>query len=262
MMKYIRLFIPIVLLFISNIMHGQNKTIYKDLQNYGRFGFLVGPALYQKAEIKPVFGQYTIEPKMAPSFNAGFSYDFHPDKLWSFQVGLYVGHEPDDYTDVTILANEIPGLEDDEVFSNRSKAFFSLSIPMTLRIQKRLGNKIYGQLKGGIRLLNFQSGSSSTGITFHMGEDSENEFPVYYMESRTLSTNYYGSLLLGGGVSWASKWFLLRTDLMYVANTQPILQGRYLFHNMISEDSGGEISLSGNYFALWLTFHIKRLKDR
>lgn len=261
-MHYKKTLIVILLLCIFSVLYSQDKNIYKDLQNYGRFGFMLGPALYQKAEITPVFGEYTIESKMATSFNAGFIYDFHPDKLWSFQVGFYLGHEPADYTDVTIPANEISGYTEDNVFSNRIKGAYSWSIPMTLRIQKKLGNKLYGQLKGGLRLMSFQNGSASGSISYETSEDYESSLPVYYSESRTPETNYYASLLLGGGISWASKWFLLRTDIMYVVNTQPILEGRYIFINMISEDSGGEIKMSGNYFALWLTFHINRSKDK
>ncbi|NPD47692.1 hypothetical protein [Lentimicrobium sp. S6] len=259
-MSYKKKISIILFIFCSLITYAQNKHIYKDLQNYGRFGFLVGPAFYQKAEVKPVFGEYTIEPKMATSFNAGFLYDFHPDKLWSFQTGFYIAHEPADYTDVPLYAHEYPGLSEDDIISNREKAAFSWSIPMTIRIQKRLGNKLYGQLKGGLRLMNFQTGSTSGSITINSDEESRST--VFYIESRTPETNYYASLLLGGGVSWASKWFLLRTDIMYVVNTQPTLEGRYIFTNMISDDSGGEIKMSGNHFALWLTFHIKRSKDR
>lgn len=260
-MKFKYCLLVLTVFHMSLFVRAQDNLEYKDLIKYGKFGLFVGPAIYQKADVNHNFGKYSVEPKIATSFNAGFDYDFYPDQLWSFQIGFFLGYEPGDYTDIKLPANEVFENSNEEIFKNREKAHYSLSVPMTIRIQKRLGSNLYGQLKGGVRIMNFKQGVTSSLITYHVGEDDSEGIDVFYMETSTPETNYYGSFLIGGGVSWATKLFLLRSNIMYVVNSQPILTGNYQFVNMVSGESGGEIKLSGNYFALWLTFHLKRNKE-
>lgn len=250
-------------LLIASYTFAQNGDRYQVLKQYHRFGITVGPALYNKGKIDPEFGSYTFENFNTLSFNAGFEFDFHPEKLFSFQLGCFVGYEPVSNIRITVPKEDLPLLADDDLVQKwKTFGHYSISIPMTVSIKKRIANKLYGQLKTGLRLLNYAQGSASGSISV-ADSDSGYDYQVFGLRARTGDTKYYGSFILGGGVSWMSQWFLLKTNLLYYANFQPIMAGEYRFGNLLeSEPSGGLYELSGNYFALMFTFHLNRPKHK
>ncbi len=108
--------------------------------------------------------------------------------------------------------------------------------------------------------MNYKTGSASGTVVF-ANDDEARE--VYGLRLTTQEFEYYGSLVLGTGVLWTAKKFLLKTNVVYVMNFQPIMIGEYQFANLeISEPTRGDYTLSGNYLALSFTFHFNKPKDK
>lgn len=250
-------------LLIASYTFAQTGDKYQVLNQYHRFGITVGPTLYNKGAIKPQFGNYTFDNFNTVSFNAGFEYDFRPTKVWSVQTGVFIGHEPAYNISVKIPIEEF-SLVNREDFVMKWKRFgqYSVSVPITFSIKKRIAHRLYGQLKTGFRMMSYQQGSASTSIAIESDDQTEMS-QVFGLRMSTPETSIYGSYILGGGVHWASKWFLLKTDIVYTMNFKSILEGEYRFGNLLeSEPSGGLYEMSGNYFALMFTVHFNRSKDK
>ena len=78
----------------------------------------------------------------------------------------------------------------------------------------------------------------------------------------TQEFEYYGGCEIGGGILWAANKFLLKANIIYIMNFQPIMIGEYQYGNLVNEPpSRGDYTLSGNYLALMFTFHFNKSKS-
>jgi len=83
----------LIIVFTPEVF-SQNVSEYHGLKKYRKWGIIIGPTLYNRATLEPQYGDYTFENKPMLGFNAGFEYDFYPDRKWSFITGLIVAMEP------------------------------------------------------------------------------------------------------------------------------------------------------------------------
>lgn len=250
-----------MVVFSSHIC-AQNVPEYKGLQQYRNWGVTMAAALYDKAELSQQYGAQDFKNFKTVSFNAGFEYDFYPEKAWSFQTGLFIGYEPAYNIEYTIAKEDvITPLDDDE---QKAKAFgtYSFSIPLYFSLQKKVGKNIYAYVKTGLRYMRYTYGSASFSA-FYTSEDGSEVHENFGLRLKTQEFENYGSWIIGVGTSFAAKNFLLKTNLLYVMNFQPIMFGEYQFANLeVSEPTRGDYTLSGNYFALSFTIHFNKPKDK
>ena len=260
MKKTILLLLLVMLTATTSILFAQDAPKYAKLKQYRKWGITAGASLYDKAKIKPQYGNYTFENLHSVGWLVGFEYDFHPEKEWSFQTGMLLTREPAFKIHLKIPEEEL-FISGRDAISDKigSKGAYSLSIPFLVSLKKQLGNKIYGQLIGGLRVLYYRTGSVSASYLFSNNEESRQ---LFGMRLTTQEFKYYGGCELGVGIYWSAHKFLLKTNIIYTMNFQPIMIGEYKYGNLVNEEpSGGDYTLSGNYFALMFTIHFNKPKD-
>jgi len=247
-------------MIVAKSILGQSIEKFPNFNQYKKWGIQAAATSYDKATICLQYGEYTFENFRTLGWSFGFEYDFYPEKQWSFQTGLSIAKEP-----VYNILVEIP---DDELFTEgyggvsdrmKGKGAYSLTVPLVVSVKKRLSNKLYGHLIGGLRFLYYKTGSVSTTVTYSNEDESRQ---IFGMRLTTQEFEYYGGFIIGTGVLWTAKKFLLKTNVVYVMNFQPIMIGEYQFANLeISEPTRGNYTLSGNYLALSFTFHFNKPKN-
>ena len=87
------------------------------------------------------------------------------------------------------------------------------------------------------------------------------ELFYYSVFTKSPKNSIQASIIIGAGVSIKRKKYLIRTDLLYNINTQNNVEGRYKYRNLlVTPDSEGSYTLSGNYLALMLNVHLPSSK--
>ena len=125
----------IIIFLIDSGVYAQSNSKYSALSKYRKWGIVAGPVLYNKAKIYPQYGDNTFENKPMWGFNAGFEYDFYPDRKWSFVTGLLVALEPIYNVHYTINEEDIyPYYGEDLVGDYKSYAMTSFSVPLLVRL--------------------------------------------------------------------------------------------------------------------------------
>lgn len=246
----------------SKVIFAQDANELKILNQYQRFGFVAGPALYNRAELKPQFGSGTFKNFPIWGFNAGFEYDFYPEKRWSFITGLFVAKEPIYKAQVYFVDGDIFENYGESIEDFKAYAIVSFSVPVYISLKKKLWNRVYGQLRTGLKVMYLPPGDAYTSMTY-TNQDIGITKEVWGIKAQSQDYSYYGSFIVGCGISWAAKRFLIKTNMIYVMNFQPTMFGEYQFDNLlITEHSRGYYTLTGNYIALLFTFHFNKPKDK
>ncbi len=248
-------------IFFSNQIYSQDNNELKPLKKYHRFGWMIGPAIYNNAHINPQYGSATFKNYPILGFNAGFEYDFRPDKRWSIISGLTVANEPIYSFYVYFPKGDIFADYPDVDHRLKGYANISFSVPLYISIKKRIWENAYAQLRTGIKIMYFPSGDAYTSIMF-INQELGTSKEVWGIKASSQDFSYYGSYIIGGGVNWMFKRLLLKTNLIYFWNFTPTITGEYQFdHLLITEKSRGDYTLSGNYLALLITFHFKKRRQ-
>jgi len=252
----------ILTIVLSTEAFGQTSTEYYALKKYRKWGIVAGSVLYNRAKLEPQYGVYTFENKPIWGYNAGFEYDFYPDRKWSFITGFIVALEPIYNIKLSIKKEDLyPGYDD---LSEKDKmyAMTSFSAPILLRLNIQTNKRIFVNFRTGLKAMYFPDGSASVSWTFHNDDDTESR-EVFGLRAESPLNWFQGSFVIGSGISYATKKVLLKANLIYVMNFQNSMEGDYLFDNMfVSPRSYGYYKLSGNYLGLLFTVSLAKKKDK
>lgn len=259
-----RIMVGVILtIIVLQTVHAQFNKEYPTLKNYGKFSFVAGPVVYDRATLIKKYGNYTFENLPIFSFNAGFEYDFHPDKKWAVTTGFYTVLEPIcrirlHIKEADLFANWV---EEDlvEVYSQYSMCSFST--PLLIRYNLQTGKNTFVNFSTGIKGMYFPEGDAE--LTQSMTcEDQMETREIFGLRARSPEQEYHGSFVIGTGYAIATKKLLLKSNLLYVMNFQNLMKGEYLYGNLEqSGDSRGSYKLSGNYLGLLFSVGFKKKQD-
>lgn len=265
--KIIKIVAGIMLLITvcSSGVFAQRNRIYPSLSKYRKLSIVAGPVLYNRANIYPQYGDYTFENKPICGFNAGFEYDFYPDRKWSFVTGFIVAWEPVYSIKYKIKEEDIYAhFTEDWVDKAKMYAMPSLSVPLLMRLNIRVNKKMFAHFITGLKVMYFPHGSGSLKIVFHNEDDTESR-EVFYLSADSPDNAYQGSFVIGTGVSFTMDKVLLKSNLIYVMNFQNTMDGYYMWDNLLtSPPAGGDYQLSGNFVGLLFiaTIANKKIKNQ
>ncbi len=241
-------FLTIVL---SSEIAAQENIEYPILEKYRKCSLMIGPALYNRAQIYPQYGSYTLTNNPIPGYNAGINYDFHPEKKWSLITGLWFAKEPIYNIRYTIYKKDIySNFTEDWVSNAKSYAIVSFSAPLLLRFNLQTSNNSFINFLTGFKVMFFPPGGAEYGVVFHNEDDSESR-EVFAMRLESQEFPLYGSFIVGTGGSVALPKMLVKMNVIYVMNYPNTIEGEYQFGNLFSSPpTRGDYKLSGNYVAL------------
>ena len=255
----VSLVLPIV---STSGVYSQSPTEYYRLKKYHKLGFVAGLTRYNQAKLEPQYGDYTFENKPTLSFNAGFEYDFYPERKWSFITGLIVALEPAYNIAYQFKKEDIyPQFKDGGKDKEKMYAMTSFSAPLLLRLNIQVDKKIFINFRTGLRVMYFPPGAASYSLTFHNADNTESR-EVFGLKAESPDNLFQGSFIIGAGSSYAMKKILLKMNIIYVINFQNIMDGEYLFDNLfVSPRSYGYYKLSGNYIGLLFSVSLAKKKE-
>lgn len=237
------------------------RGLYSKLSRYHNWSIVAGPVLYDKARIYIEYGDYTFSNKNTFSFNAGFEYDFYPERKWSLITGFIVGLEPAYNFSYQIKKEDIyPNFTEDWKDKDKMYSLTSFSAPLLLRLRIQINQNYYINFLTGLKIMFFPPGDAEFLLRFHNEDDTEIR-EVFGLRAESPDNMFQGSFIIGSGVSYTMKRMLVNTKLIYVMNFQNIMNGEYLFDNMfVSERTYGSYELSGNYIGLLFSVQFTKNK--
>lgn len=241
----------------------QQSVDFPALSKYRNWSVFVGPVRYDRATITPKYGDYTFDNKPILGFNAGFEYDFYPDKKWSFVTGLYTAIEPVYNLEFTIKGMDIYSEFDQNYTSHINMySLVTFSSPALFKLNIQTSKKSFASFLAGLRVMYFPHGSADMVYAFTSEELSETT-EVFGLRLESPENSFQGSFVIGTGFAYALDRVLLRTNIVYVMNFQNIMAGEYQFANMlVSPDTRGKYELSGNYLGLMFGISLKKREMR
>jgi hypothetical protein len=253
----------IIIFLIDSGVYAQSNSKYSALSKYRKWGIVAGPVLYNKAKIYPQYGDYTFENKPLWGFNAGFEYDFYPDKKWSFITGFLVALEPVYNIRLRIDKDDIYSyFGEDLIDSYKSYAIVSFSTPILIRLNIQIKKDVFINFLSGLKVMWFPPGGSDLVLSISNEDNSETR-EIFGLKLHTQDNMFYGSFVIGTGVSFAMNKILLKSNIIYVMNFQNTIEGEYLFDNLLSSPSSrGNYELSGNYLGLLFSVSLARKKEK
>lgn len=243
--------------------YSQEQKVYYELSKYSKWSLVVGPIVYNKAELTPQYGELTFKNKPMLGFNAGVMYDFYPDRKWSFQTGLLVAKEPIYSISYTIQHNDLyetyPGNLIDEY---KSYALYTFSFPLFLRLNLQTGNNSFASFLIGLKAMYFPHGESE--YVYAISDEQLSDYrEIFGLKLESPENSFQGSFVIGTGFSYALEKVLLKANLIYVMNFQNSISGEYQFANLFtSADTRGYYDLSGNYLGLLFSVSFKKSKGK
>jgi len=242
---------------------GQLNSQYPVLSRYRKWSIIAGPVFYNKARIYPQYGEYTFKNRPMWGFNAGFEYDFYPDRQWSFITGFLVAYEPIYNIKYRILKQDLyPQYTEDIVDKYKSYSFLSYSVPLLLRLNIQSGKNSFVNFLSGLKVMYFPKGDSYYGLLIS-NEDNTESREIFGLNLHSQDYKFYGSFIVGTGASFAMKKLLLKANLIYVINFTSTIEGEYQFNNLFtSPPARGNYKLSGNYLGLLISASLKKSKKK
>jgi len=253
----------ILTIVFCQMLFGQKNVKFPSLAKYSKFGIITAPVLYDRAKIYPKYGDYTFQNKPLWGFNAGFEYDFFPDRKWSLVTALLVAYEPVYNVKYRILKKDLFKYYDDDLIENfKSYGYYSFSIPVFVRMNIQASKRTFINFLTGIKVMYFPQGSCSlieSMIDIKTLETRE----IFGLKLSTQDFSIYPSIIVGTGATFALNKVLLKTNLVYVMNLCSTIKGEYQFGNLFSSPpSRGDYKLLGNYWGLWFTLGFKKSKNK
>ncbi len=250
-------------IIITSGVYAQADKEYYTLKKYRKWGLVAGPALYNRAEIYRQYGDYTFENKPMLGFNAGFEYDFYPDRKWSFITGLVIALEPVYNVHYHIKIEDIYShFEEDLIDSFTSYSMSSFSTPILIRLNIQMKEKVFISFLSGFKVKFFPPYEALL-IYSISNEDNTESREIFGLNLHSHDNLFHGSFVIGSGISIAMKKVLLKTNFIYVMNFQNTFEGEYQFGNLLtSPPTRGDYELSGNYLGLVFTVSLAKRKDK
>lgn len=184
----------------------QTNSDYSEVRKYRKLGFIIGPILYNRAELDPQYGDYTFENKPIIGFNAGFEYNFNPEKEWSIITGFIVALEPIYKMRVKIKDEDVYSYFEEEVLTlyDKSNAMTSFSVPILLRLNLQIKKRVFLNFRTGLKAMYFPDGSASLSWTFHNEDDTESR-EVFGLRVDSPNNSFQGSFVIGSDISYTTK---------------------------------------------------------
>lgn len=249
--------ILVVILFFSISLNAQTKR-FEELEKYSRLGILIGGDLYNKAKIEREYGELTFKNLPIPSYSFGFEYDLFPQNRWSVITGLNFSRDPLSNFEYSFEAKDIPDLWPNGLKDQASGySYITSSIPVILSFKARISNKVFLELRAGLKAKYYKNGFAEQTVSFIDDTITRTVFGLR-MENTNIN-NWYGSFVFGAGMNFLTKWSLIKVNLEYNYNFQNPIEGEYLFDNLlVSKRTYGKYYLSGNYLGLNVLFHLNR----
>lgn len=232
-------------------------------KEYSPWAFVAGPSLYSRAAISPRYGDYTFTNKPIPSYCFGVMYTFHPEQKWSFSTGLLVNNESTLNLSLRIKKMDLfPSSVEDLVYGDLIHVTYSISTPLLLEYNTRLGNKTRLTISTGLKAMFFAPHLVDYIYEINNAEMTESR-EVFGLRISSQDCFFHGSYVAAIGPSCSTSWGLLKVNLMYVINFQNTFEGEYQFANLLSSpDSRGYYKLSGNYIGLLFSVNLKKRKAK
>jgi hypothetical protein len=220
---------------------------------------VAGPVLFDKATLSPQYGDLSFDNKPIIGFNAGFEYDFYPEKKWSLNTGLLIGLEPIYNLKVSIDIKDLyQTYESDVVVKTRKYSIISFSTPILVRLNIQALRKLFLNFSTGLKVVYFPTGESELYITIVNEDDTESR-QVFGLRLKSPENAFQGSFVIGTGCSYVLDKVLLKANLVYVMNFQNTISGEYQFGNLFSSPpTRGYYNLSGNYLGLLFSASLKK----
>lgn len=245
------------------ITQAQQIAEYPELNKYRKWAIVAGPVLYNKATITPQYGDYTFKNSPIYGFNAGFEYNFYPEKKWSFCTGFLVALEPVYSVEYRIYNKDLfPETIGDLTNKTKMYSIVSFSSPLLLRLNIQSGNRTFVSLLTGFKVMYFPKGDAEMVHAITSQELSETR-EVFGLILESPQNSIQGSFVVGTGFSYAMDKVLLKANLIYVMNFQNTISGEYQFANLLtSPDTRGYYDLSGNYLGLLFSVSLKKGKNK
>ena len=261
-LKYNIIVMLVVTIIFNNKLFSQENTTYSNLDNYYKWGIVVGSSVYDKAKIEKTFGDYTFTNRNPLSYNIGLEYDFYPSKKWSFVTGLWITKEPLYNIKYRIFQKDLyPHFTEDLVDYSMGYGIPTFSFPLLLRYNLKASQNIYFNFFSGLKAMYFPPGTSYYGVEISK-EDFSDVREIFGLKMESQDFSFYGSFVIGAGASFARKKVLLKARAIYVMNFQNTINGEYQFGNMFSSPPArGTYELSGNYIGILLTANLKKSKN-
>lgn len=251
------LLIPLLLLSYTPL-RADNPTENNLAWQYRNWSVAFGPTLYRPATVIPSFGEHTIANKSIPSYTFGVLYSFNPQFKWSFSTGILINNEPAYNLTFKIDKTDLfPPSQEDFVYRGFYYQKHSMSLPFLLERNIPLGN-IRLTLSAGLKAMFYTPIGTEFYIGIENNDENENR-DVFGFYAETQDIFFHGSFVTGIGLSYATKWNLLKANFIYSANFQNLYEGEYQFANLLtSPPSRGFYSLSGDYIGLLLSVNLKK----
>jgi hypothetical protein len=241
----------------------QEQKTYSVLSKYSKWSFVVGPSLYNKAKLTPQYGNDIPKSKRMPNIHFGITYDFHPDKKWSFVTGLLVAKEPIYSVEYEFNTYDLyEEYREEPIYMDKFKSYalYTFSFPILLRFNLQISKNKFLAFQIGLKAIYFPPGEEDLIVAFSSEELMETR-EVFGLKLESPTNSMQGSFVIGAGFSWAMKKILFKTDFIYVMNFQNTISGEYQYANLlVSPDSRGYYDLSGNYLGLLFSVNLKKGK--
>ncbi|HKK11094.1 MAG TPA: hypothetical protein VJ939_09665, partial [Bacteroidales bacterium] len=245
---------------LSLTVNSQTSPDYPMMNKYRQWSFVAGASLYNKGKAIQQYGNYTIETLPMMSYNAGFEYDFHPDRQWSFISGMYVALEPGYNVEYSINEEDMFPQFGAETERYHAYGITTFSFPFLVSLKKQVHKKMLANLRVGLKAMYFPPGGLYLGVSYH-NEDDTDVREMFGLYADSPRNSWQGSFVVGTGMHLMEKYGLLKAQLFYVMNFQNTMKGEYLYGNLLqSGDSRGYYKLSGNYVGLLFSYSFKKRK--
>ncbi len=250
----------LLLLLFSTPLLAQTLS-YPQLSNYKKIGWMTNAVLFDKGHSDVVLGTANPEHFRIVSYGYGLNYHLHADKRWSFSSGIWVIKEAAYNLQITFDKNDVTN-NGEYFFTENTKEKFkgyainTFSFPLLAHYQLPVYKNGFIHSTIGLKAKYFLYGS--TELTYTVLD--KNRFGIY---AESPKNTWQGSLLVGGGTSWARKKYLLRADVLYTHNFQNTLEGFFKYGNLlVTPDSEGTYTFSGNHWSLMLSVHLPSKKSK
>lgn len=252
----------LTLIFFSIGLVAQNDR-YSKLDDYKKYGWVIGISRYDKAINQLEFG--TKEPinLNALSYKIGLNYTFNPDQKWTLISGALLTQDPVYSLNLQFDKAE---LNDDfiepQILNSKRYSYIESSIefPFIAQYQVPAFKNGFVHVNFGLKT-KFISYVDKDPSTYHFGRSPEEI--LFTIETQNTTNNWQSSFLLSTGVSLARKKYLLRADLSYTVNFQNVAEGTFNYSNLlVTSDSQGSYHNTGNHLSLLITIHFLKRKKK
>lgn len=240
----------------------QNCSDIPELAKYHNFSISIGGRMYEKAEKKITYGNYSSHPLNPITYSFGFGYEFFTSNKWSAKTELIFTTVPYENENITILQKDVHSIFTRDIVNPiREFSHLCFSIPLTIRYKLKLFNKNYLSFNaGGMALFMLPSRYGST-VTAFVAEDIIAE--VYASRLYSAGNYFHGGFTTGCSYYLDLNKVLLEFRFTYTSMFQNIFEGEYQYANLlVSPSTRGTFKVSGDYLEFSVSTHFLKKKFR